>query len=92
MKNRTPVKLEVGAPEPSRSVRVIVLTDQVSAQIRARVQPRKRLKLQTFRSHRFVPVIQLRSMGSPRTSDSGSDAAWQHWLDVRHRHRTNSFS
>jgi hypothetical protein len=91
MKNSTPVKLEVGAPEPSRSVRVIVLTDRLAERIGPRVLPRMRLKLQKFRSHRFIPEIQGRSTASPRTQNSGVAATWQQWLEARQRHRSNLF-
>jgi hypothetical protein len=72
MKPSTPVKLEVGAPEPSRSVRVIVLTDQLSERIGARVLPWKRLKLQKFRSHRFTPEIQVRQLAPPEALPPGN--------------------
>jgi hypothetical protein len=92
MKNSTPVKLEVGAPEPSRSVRVIVLTDKLSERIGARGLPRQRLKLQKFRSHRFTPEIQVRSMAPPRTLNSEGAATGQKWLEARQRHRSILFS
>jgi hypothetical protein len=92
MKNSTPVKLEVGAPELSRSVRVIVLTDKLAERIGPRGLLRKRLKLQKFRSHRFTPEIQVRSTASTQTLNSGSTATGQQWPEARQRHRSNLFS
>jgi hypothetical protein len=72
MKHSTPVKLEVGAPELSRSVRVIVLTDKLAERIGPRGLLRKRLKLQKFRSHRFTPEIQVRQLAPPEALPPGN--------------------